>query len=733
MNIRVKPDSKVNKYIFKLLLYLSHTANKCGKENYTTGKEIAELAKLLCSLLIEVPDDKTFVISLYHIIRCLISLNLYEDAADVFSYLQLGNLHSPENGIMELLIKTLSLWRIPINNIYSTLTTKSLNKENYNDLKNIIKYEMKMIQIAYKDYTKHLIKKINAHLEKIATIDKETNIFFDDFCKFILEYLSKVQLYLLDNNEKYIIYYHILRIICRIVYKTINTARIGYAVKTLDELSSYFKDFVAKDEECHQCFQQFQNFCVIFLVPVENFTNDTAKDVQKFIHCNLRIAQKYGYTGGLMWNAFNIAEIVEPMFTYWETRVKTDKQQFLDTGIILEMMNLIIHTSVFFIKDTSSKCKACTDKECTVKTDIYNAVVMKCRCINLISRFPMKTLPKEVCAFARKILEQNVASIREMREQKCERWSHLWTTCGTLIYNMGVASEHVYEESAHFFSLLCTCIFQFQGTDSNSNSLTLFENISVALHRLSAVHYINGMYREAMTTTALNALLTYDRSNTKAFYMWINIKKKCASEKIATLTMLECLRNDKDKIYEMGLTIDTSKYDLVELCSREARSLLEEKIAFTNGVSAVLEEFGRLKPNNRQYARVIQLLGYYLLSFEHDSSILEYHERAISDLRQDKSNSIAVLCLEANLRFFTFVEELHTMNKKTHMEMESTRFALYAPKLPEFRETKSPNVVPAYTNINIKKDSSLVLNLQKSLRKWKQLLKNDIVRLYLIM
>ncbi|KYM77943.1 hypothetical protein ALC53_11631 [Atta colombica] len=229
--------------------------------------------------------------------------------------------------------------------------------------------------------------------------------------------------------------------------------------------------------------------------------------------------------------------------------------------------------------------------------------------------------------------------------------------------------------------------------------------------------------QKAMTVCALNALLTYNQSNTKAFRTWINIKKN-ASEEIANLTMLDCLTNDKDKIKnELGFSLNISKYDCTELCLNEIKNLLEEQITFTNGVAAVLEKLRKLQPSN-QYAHTVQLLGYYFLGFtSHDSSILKYHEQAICDLKQDKSNSVAILCLEANLSLFMFVEELHIMNKQTRMEMESTKFALCAPKLRELAETNSPNVVPAYTMINVKKDTNLMLCLQKCVQKWKQLFK----------
>lgn len=734
MNIRVRPDSKLNAGIFRLLLHLYRVANKCDKQNCETGEGIAKLAKLLCSLLIEIPDDNNFVKALFKIVQCLISFNLHEDAAEICCYLQPGDLYNPQGSTINLLIKVLSLWSVLVNNVYLTLMNESFDTETCNKLKSVVTHEMKMIQIAHKSYTKHLIVEISKHLGRVLAIDKDKK-YFDDFCKYILEYMSKVQLYL-DKDEKYIIYCHILRIVCQVVCRTVSTD-IESAIKTLDELSSYFETLLAEDEECCQCFQQFQSLCKALLVPMENLVSDNAKSIQHIIYCNLNITQKYGYEG-LKWNALSIAEIVDPMFTYWEKCVETDKHmltRLLDTGVLVELMNLFMHinTDEFYIKQVSIKCKWCLDKSCTIKRDLYNAIVMKCRCINLVCKFPVKTLPAEVCALSRKILKQNVKSIiHEIRKCECKRWIQSWNTCRNSIYNIGILSEHIYEESIYLFSFLCICIFQLEESSFTDIDAKNLENISsFALHRLSIVYYNNNMYRKAMTMCALNALLTYNQSNTKAFQMWLNIKKN-APEEVANLSMLECLTRDKDKIKsELGFSTDTFKCDFTTLCLCEARNLLEQQITFTNGVAAVLKKLKELQPSN-QYAHTVQLLGHYLLGFKYDSSILKYHEQAIRDLKQDKSNSVAVLCLEANLNFFMFVEELHIMNKQTRMEMENTKFALCAPKLQELAEIKSPNVVPAYTMINVKKDTNLMLCLQKCLKKWEQLFKCYFVSYYLL-
>lgn len=728
-------DDKLNDSLFRLLLHLCRVADKCHKQNRETGKDIAKLANLLCSLLIGVPEGSNFIKALFKIIRCLISLDLHEDAVKICYYLQPDTLYCPQGDTIKLLLKVLSLWRVLVNNVYLTFANESLNAENYNTLKSVIKYEMKMMtacETVYQNYTMDFIVGISKHLNKISAITKDRK-YSDDFCKYMLEFLAEVQLnFVYGKDEKYMIYCHILHIMSHVICNTVNTTSMEFVVKTLDKLFSYFKNLLKKDKECCQCFQQFQSLCMTLLVPMENLVSDSAKNIQDIVYCNSNIAQKYGYAGGLKWNALSIAEIAELVFTYWEKCVETDKnmlERLIDTGILLELMNLFTNINVdeFYIKQVSIKCKWCLSKQCTVKRDLYNAIVLKNRCVCLVCKFPVKTLPAEVCALTRKLLKQNVESIiREMKECECKRWPQSWNTCRNLIYNAGVVSEHVYEESVYLYSFLCTCIFQLDGIESRSIDLEDSKNleniISFALRRLSVVYYNNNMYRKAMTVCALNALLTCNQASTKAFHTWINIKQN-APEEIANLTMLECLTNDKNEIRsELGFSIDTSKYDLTALCLREATSLVEKQIAFTNGVAVVLETLRKLQSSN-QYAHTVQLLGYYLLGFKYDSSILEYYEQAIRDLKQDKSNSVAVLCLEVNLSFFMFVDELHMMSKQTRMEMEKTKFALCAPKLQELAETKSPNVVPAYTMINVKKDTNLMLCLQKCLKKWKQLFK----------
>ncbi|XP_011865489.1 PREDICTED: uncharacterized protein LOC105560729 isoform X2 [Vollenhovia emeryi] len=138
------------------------------------------------------------------------------------------------------------------------------------------------------------------------------------------------------------------------------------------------------------------------------------------------------------------------------------------------------------------------------------------------------------------------------------------------------------------FTFLCSCISRLDGVEpspTDSESFRNLENIiSFVLDRLSVVYYSNNLYR------------------------WVRIKK-ITSKEVASLAMLDCLTSDEDEIKsELGLSIDISKYDVTALYLREVNSLLEEQVAFANGVAAVLEKLRKLQPSDR-YAHTVQLLG----------------------------------------------------------------------------------------------------------------------------
>lgn len=718
-------NEKINKHIFKLLLYLSHTADKCDKQNYAIGKEIYKLTCTLCSNLIDVPDNNRFVSSLFHIIRCLLTMYMFNEAYNICSYLKTETLHSYcSDNVSDILVKIAYLWHNAINNEFIILQQDLLNLKHNLQLRNIIKYELEVIQIVYKNPTKPLLTKISSYLDKIALINIKPNTYFSDFYEFIIDYLLQIKLFL-NIEDKHVICRHMLHITSRFICENINQELV---LNILNTITNYFKKILIDDEECYQCFLFFESVCLTFVKPIDYLIN-SVKKIQELNDNYLKLTNKYGYIGPVKWMTFSIVQILQTLFIYWETCIKIEKKIYLKNDLLLETIKLIGHISICFLKQTSDKCKSCQNENCMVKKDIYNAVVVKTTCINFISKFPKSDLSKDIYVLIRKFFEQNIVFIHELKKCKCKCWTYLWSTSSALIYNLGIMTDCFYEESVSLFSLLFTSIIQFDGIESKSQYINLQNPISFTLHRISFLHYNHNMYREAMTATALNALLSYNDPDSKAFRMWANIKhKSVTSKEIMEMTILACLQKDKSKIEELGLFIELSKYDLIEICLKEAKGLQEAKVNLTAAIQKVLNEMKILQTNPIQYARVVQMLVYHSLHFDYNEDILEYIKEALSSLKQIKIDK-SVLYLQGNLEFYIFVTQLRIINKKTQEEIENMKFTLYATKLNEIGENESHDVIPAYSMINIKEDSRLMMYLQTALKKWGKYLKQNLVSL----
>ena len=717
-------SERLNRQLFNLLLHLSHTAEKCDRQKHSLGKDIHGLSRLLCSMLAEIPDIYKFGCCLFHIVRCLLAMRMHGEAFEVCSYLKPDGSPDSRATVSGMLEKISSLWHNCANNTFLVLQKDPFSSRHYHELKDVIKNELETVRTAHKSHTKQLLMKISSYLDRIASIKKQS--YFEDFYAFVIEYLRPMKLRL---DEKHAVTHYVLHISGRIMYEVIERrVKLG----ELNGLSDYFKRILIKDKECYQCFQHFEALCLVLVKPDDSLVEKDAESVRSWCDGYLRISERYGQAGSVKSITYIIVQVVEAVFTYWESSAKAGRKRFLKTGVLLETMRTLTHVGACIRKQSFDKCKTCQSNDCPMKRDVYNDVAIKVRCISLVSKLPAEDLPKAIRQLAREFLEQNVKHTYKMKERGCKSWTHLWSSTGSLIYNLAITSECYYDESVYLFSLLCTSILKFQGVKPQTRYINLENPVCTTLHRLSGVHYSNGMYREAMTPCALNGLLSYGDPESKAFRMWGNIKHMAlASEEVVNMTMLACLKADKGNIEELGLSLELSQYDLAEICLREAEGLQKAKVNLSGGIRKVLDEMAALKAPPLLYARGVQMLAYHLLHFDYEEDCLDCLERALSNLKRADAGD-SVLCLRANLEFYVFVNQVHGMNKKTQVEMKNTKFALYAPRLSEIGENENCDVVPTYSMINIKEDSRLMAYLQAPVKKWNECFKRDIVSLIMI-
>lgn len=707
-----------NKDAFKLLLYLAHTASKCDKQNYEIGQNIAELTILLCSNLLTIPDNERFVSSLYHITRCLLVMHLYEEAENVCSFLIQENFDCSGDKTNETFLQLIYLWHDSADKMFVTLQEQPQHKKHYDKFKNIINNELRITKKTYKNNARHVLKKLDTYLKKVIALRDISNKYIDDFIKYILHQEYKNMS--IDKNDKYQIYHFILCIISKIICVKINEDDMKYVMQILENASKCFENII--DEECRQSFLHFKTTCITLLQPVEELTESTSKRLKNLTSQYDEIVKEYGYGNTVIFTTTTFVEIFEHLFIYWERGLKLGNKQFLNTNTLYETMEFIVRISTILMNTTLEKC-TCAN-ECKVKTDLYNVIALKAKCIILVSKLSAKDLPENICGLANNFMKENIFSLREMKESNCKHWTTLWSMCGRLLYNMGATSESFYDESSSFISLLCSSIIYFEGIHCESSYLKLSNPICIALYRLSNIHYNKAMYREAMTVSALHGLLSYKDENSKAFKMWASIKHKIikTSPNLIKMSMISCLQADRKNIEEIGFHINLSKYNLIELCLSEAKGLKTAKINLFEAFDAVLNELKILKANIIQRARVVQLLGHHLIHIRENCTSDKFKD-TLSELESLKQKSINILCLKANLEFFIFVNELHISNEHTQIEMSNTRFALNAPKLSD---NQGNYVVPAYNKINIKEDLRLMQFLQKSLKTWDDIEQNIV-------
>ncbi|XP_015172528.1 PREDICTED: uncharacterized protein LOC107064394 [Polistes dominula] len=697
-----------NKDVFKLILHLAHAANNCDKQKYKDGKDIGNLAFLLCSNLSTIPDNERFISSLYHIIRCLLRMNLYKEAENLSLHLIQDNVECTENKTNEIFRQLTYLWHESAEKELINFQEKPNHREHYDRYKNAIKYELLITKKSYKNHARHVITKLCIYLRKLIAMKNISIKYINDFIKYIIdedyEHMS------IDQNDKHKIYSSILSIIAKLICTNYNNDGDDkkFLMDILKDERNYFKNMIFDD--CYQSFVHFKNTCITLLQPDEELTESVSKNIEKLTNQYIDIVQRCGYTDTVTITASFFVEIFQYVFLYWENNVTLGKMQFLKSNILYETMKLIDQISKTLLKTVMENC-ICSNNKCTIKIDLYNHIILK-------------ALSENILQFINKFMEENIFYLKTLKESHCKHWTTLWSLCGRLLYNMGSTFESFYDTSTFFISLLCSSIIYFEGMHCEHSHLKIQNPLCVALYKLSNIHYKKCMYREAMTVSALHGLLSYTDKNSKAFKVWTSIKYKMAqtSSNFVNMSMISCLQNDRKIIEDIGIHIDLSKYDLIELCLTEAIALKNVKVNLIEAFHSLLNELHILKANIIQRTYLIQLFGYHLLHIQ-ENYTSDIFTNTLSELELLKDKSINILCLKANLLFFIYVNELRISNECTRIEMNNAEFALKAPKLSDNQGTY---VIPAYSKINIKEDLRLMELLEKSLKTWDEIEPNII-------
>ncbi|XP_012278117.1 uncharacterized protein LOC105698439 [Orussus abietinus] len=730
--VTAKPDAQLNRALFRLLLHLAHVADKCIKKNLEIGKDIWFLSIRICSTLVDIPDTSKFLASIYHISRCLMEMGLYKEAIEVCDYMFPGKLVRVTSNIERTIYsKTAMVWHMKADQMTQQLT-ETVDKQTIEKLLIIIKYELQILRHANEHYSKPVLSNSQYYVDRVKVLCQNTKpTIYNMFCNGIIDCLQQLNISV-EIDDEIIVYRYVISFINKISEGKTTITDTKAAHDTLKRACAAFENCFATNIKCHRHFQVYKRICLELVKPVDFLDKNLAKVIKNIVtemEMNLEKFDKKQHVP--MWTAYKIAELLQSLFNYWENSVKNGIESIITTQDVLYAIVRLILCISSIIDCQTGLCRTCPVGKCKAKRDVFNGSAIRTRCLGFISIVLSKSLSQMNASTARELIEENIRAVIELKDVGCLEWIPLWIPSGTVLYNLGFIYERIcYEESVSLYSLLCTCIVHLEGIGTSSTHLKLSasygSSMSCALHHLTSVHFNNKKYREAMTTCALNGLLTYTEENSKAFRMWASIKHKNKDpDKNSALSMLGYLRMNSESLKEIGVQINLEQYDLPQLCLREIKGLQGFRSNLMPALIVAVNELEQCKVNPMQYGLGVLLLGYHSFGWPNVCSISMYFRKAVSKLKEEQAVTSTHLLLQVSFQFFDFLDELQKIRVQTQTEMESAKYALYARQLSEdLSDALVDSVVPAYTRINVKENAWLKSDLTNILLRWGKYVKN---------
>lgn len=699
------------------------------------GLTIYELTHCLCEIFTESSNPSRLRSGIYHITRCLRELKLYSESQKLCNYIIPGKIFSHDSQDNEYFLKLSHAWRHSIDMEIKSLSSTKFDLKKYNSLLEMIKFDFQLLKYADKleNYSVILFGRLQRYIDQIIISDKEwTNNRIITFINDMIEYIKTLQ-----SNSNLIInplkvYDEIIDIMHCLSMRMIKSNKINEVWNFINKCASKFEIFLEINSEAKKTFQLQLDFYKILIKPITNFDEEMLKEICNYkseFENRLKISNQKNL---LKANSLAISKILTSLFNYWLKCLNSCKTECFNK-IFFEIVELINHAAMLLSDQRLKNCK-CDLTTCTVKYNSYEQINIILKCGVFICMIDKKELSKELVNFSRDFINEIIISIYEYKQTKCGLYSHLWSTCGQVMYNFGLLTSIDYlDDSAEILSNLCSFIIQEDGIKCKNNFLRTSNPLSLVLHKLSGVYYRAEKYREAMIVTAFNGLISYDDNDSRAFKMWANIKHKYKTEsKDIKQTMIECLKADKIAIKELGVEIELNDYNLIKLCIKEIQGLQMAKVCLTGAIKACLKELDSLKKNTIEYVEGVQYLGYHLIYFRDDCTISEYLKRAEYYLSIVDKDSTYNSCLKANIQFFKFMDQCNTTGKKIKEDIKNAKDILQKRKNQTHDETIEPDeVVPVYRTINMKHNEQVFLDLKKILRRWKKIFAKDPVSLKL--
>ncbi|XP_043279889.1 uncharacterized protein [Venturia canescens] len=711
-------EETMNKILFKLLQHLSHGAYKYDRSKTKLGSELARLADFICSKMTTALSAKKFFSSIYHITACLVGMNLYCEGMAICDYiLPTWGLCEPDETLSKHCIfePASALWHRAALNILKNM--ESLNHQNYKLFMSIVEYDLKLVKIWHNKLSQDYFTRILWYSKKIMPkVDKDL---LDEYKKSILELMRNSEITLNDDNSE-----NIWNSICELIPvwigKDLNSTSIDSIVKSYSQYFDLFRRSIMANEKYSYAFTLWERLCEILLKRVDDFRDDCDTEIDRWLKefndwCRLdrgAVLKPYCYA---------IVQLLTSVVNYWEEYTKRkDTTEHVTSDMIAGILKLSEEHGRFFSTFAIRDCR-CQKKNCKIKTDVCSELVLKIKCLVLISRCSKLLASEKVQKLSKRMMESSFELLKSLKSANCEEWTLLWPTLGGAIYNMGVICENTFPDQSIclYENLIASTVF-LVGVKSVKRLWGLDDALGTILHRLWSVCMKNQRYERAKKIASINCLLSHDIPETKAYKDWSSIKHK---ESTATkTTLLEYLRNNELEIPQ----VNVDDYDLIKVCLREIKALQESQLNLSTSIMAVLDELENLQAKSVDYVQGVQLLSYHSLNFDTNLCIEKYLQKAISMYKQETTVSSGLRCAYAMIKFYEFVEKTREFTRNTEADMKIAIRALTGGfKNAEQNGCNEYDVVPAYRAINMTVTCDLESSLKEALIRWQKLVNSN--------
>ncbi|XP_011501772.1 PREDICTED: uncharacterized protein LOC105365335 [Ceratosolen solmsi marchali] len=733
----IEQDAETNRYLFKLLLLLSHCADRCFRENLSKEIEIFNIATMTCEKLASIPDKNKLFSAIYYILSYLLKRNVFMEAEIICKYLFPGKFVNIDDYKSSNYYQIASLWQTEIFKKLDTLTVNLKTERTIiNKLCSYIKFHLQILQFCDENSC-YIFKTIEIYIKKLSHIPLDTAFsFLLELFQFLSNYI--INLKVLPLVEAYNLMIPIIGLAFLKRNDTINNLNITTYFRQCD---SYFLESLKTSSQCLNSYKLFREY-VLNLFETNFMSNEIGKNrFKKSIEILDILTQKYGMkNNSIIETVFAITYSFDTLFTNWEnlvskqllnTNVTYDDILYMGSNFVKRIHNILKNRSL----SANHVCKKCPESvKCLMKKDIYNASIATSTYLKIIAKMNLEALNENIFTLAKELIEELVLVFNEFDKSGCKYSSPMWDLCGRTIFNIGLISETKYPaEVEGLYEVLCTQIVHRDGLNSKVSSFGLENPVGTTLHRLCNSNFNQEKYRKAMSYTAYNALLSnYENRKKKAFDMWATIKLKLIdSQETQELTMLKCLKVDMNVVKKFGIVVNLDNYNLNDLCLRELKSLYQVK---NNLIVAMKHTLIDLESTNNglYYAQGVFLLCCHALQFSKRECISDYISKAIQKLINYQPKTPGSQCLLANLNFFNIIEKLCARSQAITKQIDDASFTIKAFKKlkakPADDELENQDeVVPTYGGINIEEDGKCAKELQNVLSAWENCLFKNVI------